>query len=167
MKKMNNVKGKLKKNDFFSIEAGIEKWYLLGVELQFLEELKLRRKCDPDMLLTWRALYDIAPEFSPTGKQPTDKERAEGIRNHYLMCYRLAKFDTLEGLKKNGVNWRKFNDIYMSFGPAQWKDRKRLLEWVSMKDNKGSDETKTRLALQAIRRVSGSKSTRKNRYDYP
>ena len=157
--KLGAIKSELIKRGFFNMKTDIKKWYILGQELQFLEELPLRKSCDPDMTMTWRALYDIMPDLSPTGKLPTEKERAEGARNHYLMCYRLAKFDSLEAIEKSGITWREFNDIYMSFGPAQWKDRKRLLEWIGLKTKNGKE--KTRAALQAIRRVSGMKSVHK------
>jgi len=155
--KMKDIKVTLKMRGFFAMKGGIKKWYLLGEQLQFLDDAPLRKICDPDMDLTWRALYDIAPELSPTGKLPREKERAEGARNHYLMCYRLARFDSLDAFEKSGINWQKFNDVCMSFGPTQMKDRKRLLEWLGI----GEKKANFRLALQAIRQMSGIKSIHK------
>jgi len=66
----------LREKGFFEMTPGIEKWYMLGKGLQFLEKSELREKCDPDFDNTWRALYDHAPNLAPRARIPKDRDRA-------------------------------------------------------------------------------------------
>jgi hypothetical protein len=156
--KMAEIKERLEEKGFFKMKSGMKKWRMLGEELSFLDELQIRKDCDPDLENTWRAFYDIAPELSPTGKMPSEKERAEGRRNHFLICYYLAKVDwpTL-----GKINWRMFNDIYMSLTTSAMRsDINRLLEWIiSRSTEKGKvNGKKIRKVLEAVRHISGEKS---------
>lgn len=150
---------RLTEKGFFDMKPSLKKWFLLGKELQFLDDSDLRKKCDPDFEHTWRALYDLATDLAPTANIPANGERAEGRRNHFYMCYRLAKlpWNTLKSL-----NWRMWNDICMSFSPDMWKDHARLLGWLIDKSLAGSekiDGKKLRHALIAIRHVAGEKAS--------
>jgi len=153
--KFKQIKEELAKEKYNKMKAGLEKYHLLGSKLKFLEAMELRKICDPELTLTWRALYDIVPDLSPTGNIPQDKKRAEGDRNHFLFCYRLGKYE-LRYLNGHKISWRIFNDICMSFTPELWKDE-RLIEWIFEKvKEKGMHEVRN--ALIVIRRMSGSKS---------
>lgn len=152
------IRNRLADKDFFCTKSGLKKWFLLGKELQFLHTLELRKKCDPEFNLTWRALYDVVPDLAPTSQIPSDKERAEGKRNHFQMCYRLAK---LPWKKLTQLNWRMWNDICMSFTPDMWEDSERLLEWLITRSQKNSekvDNRKLRIALIALRNTAGEKA---------
>ena len=156
---LKQIRERLAEKSFFDMKPSLKKWFLLGKELQFLDDLELRKKCDPDLELTWRALYDVATDLAPTTHIPTNKERAEGRRNHFYMCYRLAKlpWKTLRPL-----NWRMWNDVCMSFSPDMWTDRERLLEWLINRSSIGSEKVdgkKLRGSLVALRHVAGEKAS--------
>lgn len=152
---LKKLKSALSKKGFFEMQPGIERWYLLGEGLQFLENSELRKKCDPDFENTWRALYDHVPNLAPKSCIPKNKERAQGKRNHFYVCYRLAKFPWDE---VKHLTWRMWNDIYMSFSNEMWKDGPRLLKWILAKSigySSKVDNTKMRRALIVARRTLG------------
>lgn len=158
---LGQIRETLAEKGFFDMKPSLKKWFLLGKELQFLDDSEIRKKCDPDFELTWRALYDLTPDLAPTPHIPTDTERAQGRRNHFQMSYRLAKlpWKTLKTL-----NWRMWNDVCMSFSPDMWRDRERLLEWLIDRSLAGSgkiDGKKLRRALVALRHIAGEKASAK------
>jgi hypothetical protein len=158
-KKIEEITQALEKKGFFRERNALKKWHMLGQELQFLDNFELRKKCDPEMKFTWRALFDISPHLAPSRKLPRDRERLEGRRNHFYMCYILGKFN-LE--KVSQLTWSQWNDIFMSFSPEMWRDGERLLEWLisrSRKNGKLSRE-KLRKALKALRSVCGERATK-------
>lgn len=145
----------LREKGFFEMRPRIKKWYMLGKGLQFLEKSELREKCDPDFENTWRALYDHVPNLAPTARIPKTRIRAEGKRNHFYICYRLAK---LPWEQVKNFTWRMWNDIYMSFSDEMWRDGPRLLKWIlstSVSKSGKVDNTKERWALIAVRRTLG------------
>lgn len=159
--KLDQIRRRLAEKSFFDMRPSLKKWFLLGKELQFLDDLEIRKKCDPNLELTWRALYDVVADLAPTTYIPTNKERAEGWRNHFYMCYRLAKLP-LKTLRL--LNWRMWNDVCMSFSPDMWTDRERLLEWLINRSKTSSgkiDGKKLRGALVALRHVAGEKASLK------
>lgn len=151
-KKIKKITSSLKARGFFEIRAGMKKWYVLGKELHFLDKMPLRIKCDPDLKNTFRALYDLAIHLAPREELPTDKERLIGDRNHFYVCYQLAKFPW--GLVKN-IPWGNWQDTHAAFHPTGWKDRERLLSWVLSKSEKAHNRKKLRKALMALRAVVG------------
>ena len=158
-KKMNQVKKDLRKQGYFKMKPGLSKYYLLGKALQFLENLELRPKCDPDLENIWRALYDHAPKLAPR-KMPASEERTVGKRNFFLNSYRLGQLsqDTLE---KMGT-WSNWEDIYMVFAANQklWEDWERLLSWILKSSEKSGkiDRSKLREALKVLRKAVGKKA---------
>ncbi|MFX0199994.1 MAG: hypothetical protein ACFFCW_28065 [Candidatus Hodarchaeota archaeon] len=158
-KEIDLTRAKLKKQGYFKLKPGLEKYYLLGKELQRINNLGLLSKCDPDRENLWRALYDYAPDFAPQ-KLPTSEERAVGKRNFFLIAYRLGKVST-KTLKKIQT-WGNWHDIYMSFvGHSKlWEDWERLLKWILVKSViKGKvDRTKLRKTLKIMRKVIGKRA---------
>jgi hypothetical protein len=158
-KKMEEIAQVLEKKGFFRERNTLKKWHMLGRELQFLDNFELRKKCDPEMKYTWRALLDISTRLAPSQKLPRDRERLEGRRNHFYMCYILGKFDLEKAIQ---FTWSEWNDIFMSFSPEMWRDGERLLEWLisrSRENGKVSRE-KLRKALKALRSVCGERATK-------
>lgn len=150
----NDIEKKFKASNFFSMKNGLSKWYLLGTELQFLDTLEIVSKCDPDLENTWRHLYDIVPELTPTGKLPGSKRRAFGVRNHFYIAYRVAKIPWAEAKK---LRWSSWREILMSFTPEMWSDYQRLINWLIYKiDSIDGNETEIMLqAVKAMRHISG------------
>jgi len=116
----------LTREKFFETKNKMRKWYLLGKKLHFVDKMPLRLKCDPFLENTWRAFYDAALHLTPTGKIPVDKNQFIGTRNHFYVCYLLGKYDWKE-IKT--LDWSAWLDIYRSFSPDMWKD-KRILQWL-------------------------------------
>lgn len=158
-RKMKKVIKQLHKEKYFKMKPGLPKYYLLGKSLQFVKNLKLRSKCDPDLENIWRAFYDYAHKLAPR-KLPSSLERTVGKRNFFLMCYRLGQLPE-ETVEKMG-NWSNWGDIYMVFAgnPQLWKDWERLLDWVLIKseDNGRIDRARLRQTLRILRKVLGKKS---------
>ena len=157
-KKMNRVEKELRKQGYFKMKPGLQKYHLLGKALQFLGLLKIRKKCDPDFENIWRALYDYAPKLAPR-KMPASEERTVGKRNFFLNSYRLGQLsqDTIE---KMGT-WSNWEGIYMVFAanPKLWEDWERLLGWILKRSDKNGkiDRSKLREALKVARKAVGKK----------
>lgn len=158
-RKMEKMIKQLRKEGYFKVKPGLSKYCHLGKSLQFLKDLRLRSKCDPDLESIWRALYDYAPKLAPR-KLPSSQERTVGKRNFFLMCYRLGQLSD-KTVEKMG-NWSNWGDIYMAFvgNPQLWKDWERLLGWILAKseDNGRIDRGKLRQALRTMRKIIGKKS---------
>ena len=158
-KKMTKVKKELKKQGYFKMKPGLPKYYLLGKALQFVEKLKLRSKCDPDLENIWRALYDHAPKLAPR-KIPASEQRTVGKRNFFLNCYRLGQLsqDTIEKLG----TWSNWEDIYMVFAanPKLWEDWERLLGWTLKRSEKNGriNRRKLRESLKVLRNAVGKRA---------
>lgn len=154
--KIDEITVSLKKKGFFDTQNKMKKWHMLGEELQFLDNLEIRQKCDPNLENTWKALYDIAPHLAPSKSIPTDKERVFGKRNHFYRCYLLGK---IPWNQIKDIAWANWDDIYMSLSPYMWKDSERLLEWVMTRAStkKGVTRSRLRKVLKALRRVIGQK----------
>lgn len=146
------ITSSLKSKGFFEIKATMKKWYMLGRKLQFLDKMPLRTKCDPDLKNTFRVFYDLALILAPRKDFPTDKERLEGDRNHFYVCYKLAKY-SWELVKD--IPWGNWQDIHAAFSPTKGVDRKRLLSWVLSKSEKANNREKLRKALKTFRAVVG------------
>ena len=161
-RKMKTLTKQLRKEGYFKMKPGLSKYYNLGKSLQFIEDLRLRRKCDPDLENIWRALYDYAPRLAQR-KIPKSEERSVGKRNFFLMCYRLGQLAEIT-VEKLGT-WTNYEDIYMAFAgsPHLWKDWGRLLNWILAKseENGRIDRNKLRQTLRAFRKVLGKKSKMK------
>jgi hypothetical protein len=149
----------LRKDGYFKMKPGLTKYYHLGKSLQFVKELKLISKCDPDLENIWRAFYDYAPKLAQR-KMPKSEERTVGKRNFFLMCYRLGQLSdhTVERLN----TWTNWEDIYMAFAgsPHLWKDWERLLDWILIKseENGRIDRNILRQTLRILRKTLGKKS---------
>ena len=159
-KKIGQITRRLRKKSFFRISNKMKRWHMLGKELQFLDDMDLRLRCDPNMENTWRALYDLAPHLAPTEQVPTDKQRVEGSRNHFYICYLLGKMKW-DDIKK--WKWAHWNDMYMALSSLRkrmWKDDERLFEWVITRAcRKGPIRRKElRTVLRALRRAIGRKA---------
>lgn len=158
-KKISALREKLKTQGFFKMRPGLEKYHLLGVVLQELDDLTLLSKCDPDRENIWRALYDYAPDLAPR-KLPTSEERAVGKRNFFLNTYRLGKLSE-ETIEKIGA-WSNWHDIYMVFAanPKLWEDWERFLKWIlSMSEKEGAvDRGRLRKTLKIVRKVVGKRA---------
>jgi len=148
----------LRKEGYFKMKPGLAKYYRLGKALQFVKDLKLLSKCDPDLENIWRAFYDYAPRLAPR-KLPNSEERTVGKRNFFLTCYRLGQLNE-KTVEKMG-NWSNWGDIYMVFAgnPQLWKDWERLVEWISAKseENGKIDRNKLRQTLKVVRKALGKK----------
>ena len=157
-KKIKKINSSLKTKGFFEMKGGIKKWYMLGKELHFLDNMPLRIKCDPDLKNTFRVFYDLAIDWAPKRDLPTDKERLTGDRNLFYVSYQLAKFPW--ELVKN-IPWGNWTDIHAAFHPIKWIDRERLLLWVLNKseENNKINRKKLRRALMALRAVVGKRDT--------
>lgn len=147
----------LREKGFFEMQHKMKKWHMLGKELQFLDNMDLRSKCDPHMENTWKAFYDLAPHLAPTKRVPTDKQRVVGRRNHFYVCYLLGK---MPWNQVKNLTWANWNDIYMAFSLDMWKDGSRLLKWVIDKSSIGGKITRRRLrlALKGLRRAVGQRA---------
>lgn len=158
-RKIGKLIKQLRKEGYFKMKPGLAKYYRLGKSLQFVKDLKLRSKCDPDLENIWRAFYDYAPKLAPR-KLPSSEERTVGKRNFFLTCYRLGQLSD-KTVEKMG-NWSNWGDIYMVFAgnPQLWKDWERLLSWILIKsENNGKIERdKLRKTLRILRKVMGKKS---------
>jgi len=157
-RRMKTLVKQLRKEGYFKMKPGLPKYYHLGKSLQFLKDLKLRSKCDPDLENIWRALYDYAPNLAQR-KIPKSEERAVGKRNFFLMCYHLGQL-TEDTVEKLGT-WTNYEDIYMVFAgsPYLWKDLRRLLNWILGKSEEDGriDRAKLRQTLKGFRKVLGKK----------
>jgi hypothetical protein len=157
-RKMKRLVKQLRKEGYFKLKPGLPKYYHLGKSLQFINDLRLRSKCDPDLENIWRALYDYAPRLAQR-KIPKSNERAAGKRNFFLMCYRLGQLSEDE-VGKLGT-WTNYEDIYMVFAgsPYLWKDWERLLTWILAKSEESEriDRAKLRQTLMAFRKALGKK----------
>jgi hypothetical protein len=158
-RKMEKMIKQLRKEGYFKMKPGLSKYYHLGKSLQFLKDLRLRSKCDPDLENIWRALYDYAPKLAPR-KLPSSQERTMGKRNFFLMCFRLGQLP--EDVAERIGSWSNWNDIYMSFvgNPLSWKDWERILGWILRRSDKNGfvDREKLRQTLIAMRGMMGRKS---------
>lgn len=158
-RKMKKLIRQLRKAGYFKMRPGLLKYYHLGKSLQFLKDLRLRSKCDPDLENIWRALYDYAPKLAPR-KLPNSQARTVGKRNFFLMCYRLGQLSE-ETIAKMG-NWSNWEAIYMVFvgNPQSWKDWERILDWILIKSecNGEIDRGKLRQTLKTVRKIIGRKS---------
>lgn len=157
-RKMQRLVKQLRKEGYFKMKPGLPKYYQLGKSLQFIKDLRLRSKCDPDLENIWRALYDYAPRLAQR-KIPKSEERSVGKRNFFLMCYWLGQVSEYT-VEKLGT-WTNYEDIYMAFAgsPHLWKDWGRLLDWILTKseENGRIDRDKLRQTLRAFRKVLGKK----------
>ena len=154
---LDKVTRNLKEKGFFGMKNDIKKWYILGKELQFLDSIEIRTKCDPDMKNTWRALYDLALHLAPSETVPTDRERSVGWRNHFLMCYLLGR---MPWNKIKNLTWSNWREIHEAFSPEMWKDEERLLGWLIDKSSVQGKmpRRKFRLVLKALRRAVGQRA---------
>jgi hypothetical protein len=97
-----------KRNGLFQLKnkAGvIELWYFVGKKLDFIDDPELVHPSDKKFI--WRALWQHAADLAP-GEM---KSRAGTIRDHFLYCYRLAKYER-EFVLSSGTwsNWQEFFD---------------------------------------------------------
>jgi hypothetical protein len=155
-RKMKRTIRELRKEGYFKMEPGLPKYYHLGKALQFIRDLRLRSKVDPDLENIWRALYDYAPQLAQR-KMPKSEERSIGKRNFFLMCFRLGQLPdkTVERLG----TWTNYEDIYMAFAgsPYLWNDWERLLSWILTKSEANGKISRNllRKTLRAMRKVLG------------
>ena len=159
IKKMKESRELLKRMGYFEMKNKLQKHHLLGETLQFLDDLELLPKCDPDHENIWRALYDYAPDLAPK-KIPTDEARIAGKRNFFLNSYRLGQL-SLDTLNQIGT-WSNWNDIYMVFAsnPKLWDDWERLLNWILMKSKKTNkiERSTLRETLKIFRKILGKRT---------
>jgi hypothetical protein len=157
-RKISRIIKQLRREGYFKMKPGLVKYYRLGKSLQFVKDLRLRSKCDPDLENVWRALYDYAPELSQR-KMPKSQERSSGKRNFFLMCFRLGQLSD-KTIEKMGT-WTNYEDIYMAFAgsPHLWKDWERLLNWIltNSEENGKINRDRLRRTLRALRKVLGKK----------
>lgn len=84
----------------------IDLWYYVGQKLQFIDD---PQKVEPsDKKYIWKALWYHAKNITP-GEA---KSRAGTQRDHFLYCYKLAKFE--KDFVKNAGNWRDWMDFFDS-----------------------------------------------------
>lgn len=157
-RKVKRIIRQLRKEGYFKMKPSLSKYHHLGKSLQFVKDLRLRSKCDPDLENIWQAFYYYAPSLAQR-KMPKSEERTVGKRNFFLMCYRLGQLSD-ETVKKMGT-WTNYEDIYMVFAgsPYLWKDWGRLLKWILTKseENGRIDRNMLRKTLKALRKVLGKK----------
>lgn len=158
-RKMKKVIRELRKEGFFRMKPSLFKYYHLGHSLQFVKDIELRSKCDPDLENIWRAFYDYAPKLAPR-RLPRSQARTVGKRNFFLMCYRLAQLS--EETAFTIGSWSNWESIYMVFvgNPQSWKDWERILKWILTKSEFGGriGLDKLRQTLKPVRRIIGKKS---------
>jgi hypothetical protein len=158
-RKIRRLMKQLRKEGYFKMKPGLPKYHRLGRYLQFVKDLKLRSKCDPDLENIWRAFYDYAPRLAQR-KLPKSEERTVGKRNFFLMCYRLGLLSE-KAVERMG-NWSNWEDIYMVFAgnPQLWKDWERLLSWIlrNSENNGKIEREKLRRTLRFFRKLMGKRS---------
>lgn len=99
----------------------LELWYYVGRRLSFVDDTTIVHPADKKYI--WRAIWHHANDLVP-GESGT---RAGTGRDHFLYCYRLAKFD--KDFVMNGGNWRNWQDFFDS--PIL--SNEIILEWFSGK----------------------------------
>ncbi len=157
--KIENLKNELKQEGYFDIKNDLEKYYLLGKKLHFLDDIELLSKCDPDRENIWRALYDYVPDLAPN-ILPKEKARTTGKRNFFLCCYKLGK---LNKKTRNRIgSWSNWQEVYLVFSgnPRLWEDWERLLEWILSRTEKKGAMTKSNIRdiLTILRKSIGKRA---------
>ncbi|MDP2886204.1 MAG: hypothetical protein Q8P51_14410 [Ignavibacteria bacterium] len=84
----------------------IELWYYVGEGLKFVDDPQIVHPSDRRYI--WRALWQHAGDLAP-GEM---KSRAGTNRDHFLYCYRLARYD--KGFVLAAGNWREWQDFFDS-----------------------------------------------------
>jgi hypothetical protein len=84
----------------------IELWYFVGLKLQFIDNPQKVEPCDKKYI--WKAIWYHAKNIAPGDA----KSRAGTQRDHFLYCYKLAKFE--KDFVKNAGNWRDWMDFFDS-----------------------------------------------------
>lgn len=81
-------------------------WYFVGDKLSFIDDTNIVKPSDKKYI--WRALWYHAKDLTP-GEA---KSRAGTNRDHFLYCYRLAKFE--KEFVENAGTWRDWMDFFDS-----------------------------------------------------
>lgn len=84
----------------------IDLWYYVGQKLQFIDNPLTVEPSDKKYI--WKALWYHAKNIAPGDA----KSRAGTQRDHFLYCYKLAKFE--KDFVKNAGNWRDWMDFFDS-----------------------------------------------------
>jgi len=116
----------VKENKLVNLKKGpgvIKLWYFVGEKLKFIDDPSL---VDPsDKKYIWKALWYHAGELMP-GEAKT---RAGTLRDHFLYCYRLAKFDF--DFVMSAGRWRD----WMDFFDSPTLSNSIVLEWFQQKSH--------------------------------
>lgn len=138
-KRLLNLKGK---------SGALELWYFIGGKLQFVDNPEI--VLPEDKKYIWRALWDHAGELAP-GKM---NSRSGTHRDHFLYCYKIAKFD--EDDVKKGGNWRAWVEFFDS--PKIHSDE-RILDWIGEKMKTINKKNWVRVLNRNIRQSLKDKDT--------
>ncbi|OIO49988.1 MAG: hypothetical protein AUJ39_00010 [Parcubacteria group bacterium CG1_02_42_13] len=138
-KKLLKLKGK---------SGALDLWYFIGKKLQFVDDPKLIPP--EDKKYVWRALWDHAGELAP-GEM---NSRSGTHRDHFLYCYRIAKFD--KGDVERGGNWRAWVEFLDS--PKIHSDE-RILDWIGAKMKTINKKNWVRILNRNVRQVLKDKDT--------
>ena len=106
--------------DLKSKPGVIELWYHVGANLKFVDDPKTVHPSDRRYI--WQALWQHAGELAP-GEM---KSRAGTARDHFLYCYRLAKYEKeFVVLSGSWRNWQEFFDspILSNRHVIEWFER--------------------------------------------
>lgn len=134
--------------EFKGRDGALELWYFVGTKLQFID--------DPEIILPedkkyiWRAIWDHTNELAP-GEMNT---RSGTNRDHFLYCYRIAKFDW--HLVRRGGNWRAWVELLDS---PKINNDERILDWVGMKMSQVNKKNWIRILNRKLRQTLKNKDT--------
>jgi hypothetical protein len=127
---MREIEKELDKNGLLKLKGKkgevIKLWYEVGVKLKFTEGLKLSAE---DKKLLWRALYDHAGKLAPGPISDRAKKTPE--RSHFSYCFKVAQFPW--NFVKSAGDWSAWTEFFDS---EIIRNDKRILEWLSEKQNK-------------------------------
>lgn len=127
--KIREVKRAVQEKGFLGLKKKkgvLELWYLVGKNLQFVDNTKLVPQEDKQFVweAVWYHVKKIAPELIP-GKQ---RKRRGTYRDHFLQCYKLGKFPWR--VIKRGGGWSEWQEFFDS---RTINEDCRILEWLFRK----------------------------------
>ncbi|NOH04738.1 MAG: hypothetical protein HND47_23590 [Chloroflexi bacterium] len=129
-------------------DGALELWYFLGTKLQFVDDPEI--VLPEDKKYIWRAVWDHSGELAP-GEM---NARSGTHRDHFLYCYRVAKFDW--SLVKRGGNWRAWVEFLDS--PKINADE-RILDWLSGRMSRIKQKNWIRVLNRGLRQALKNKDT--------
>lgn len=104
-----NLNIEIKNNGLLKLRGNkgvIDLWYFVGEKLQFIDNENIVKPIDKKYI--WKAIWYYAKEISP-GEAKT---RAGTARDHFLYCYKIAKYD--KDFVISAGTWRDWMDFFDS-----------------------------------------------------